>query len=113
MFRTLDRAWVKTLPQSIPAASDYDQSLNATIEIGPGRTDKDKVRLFKLPWMIIASVDAYPNLFDEERALAFDWVDAYLSERSELDQAVSTDGNWIAAELLMALRDLAGENMFR
>jgi hypothetical protein len=109
----MDRAWVKTLPQSIPAASDYDQSLNATIEIGPGRTDKDKVRLFKLPWMIIASVDAYPNLFDEERALAFDWVDAYLSERSELDQAVSTDGNWIAAELLMALRDLAGENMFR
>jgi len=108
----IDRIWLASLPSSIPSAKDKEDSLNATIDIGSGRTDKDKVRQFKLPWIIVATVDAYPSGSLQERAAGFDCLDTYLGQ-PEPDEEVSGEGNWVAAGFLLALRHLAGDDVLR
>jgi hypothetical protein len=112
-LREIDQLWLESLPQVVPSASEKEESLNATIEVTAGTIDKDEVRLYKLPWIIVATVDAYPNGTRKQQAIAFDWLDTYLGARGQLDDEVAGEGNWVAAELLIALRHFLGEEVLR
>ena len=56
-----------------------------------------------LPWMLIATVDAYPNGTIFQKARARNWINAALSKHSVLTADANTE-NWKRAELLYALK---------
>ena len=63
----------------------------------------DHFKQIELPWMLIATVDAYPSGDVSEKGRARNWIDAALSEHSVLT-ADATTNEWWRAELLYALK---------
>jgi len=109
-LRYLDRNWLSGLPSEPPEALDMEYNFT---ELRGSNTERiDHFSQMKLPWMLIATVDAYPSgdIFQKGRARS--WVDAALSKRSVLT-ADADPNNWARAEVLYALkyvgRGLAGE----
>ena len=68
----------------------------------------DSVRRYKLPWALIATVDAYQNGKEDEQAFAVEFIERALHRPSELTRAVAPAPH-TAAELLLSLRHLQGE----
>jgi hypothetical protein len=101
-LRELDQDWLSSLPPDPPeAASRIEQNY---VELrGSNRARIDHFVQTKLPWMLIATIDAYPagDVFQKGRAR--NWIDAALSEHSVLTADASTN-NWWRAELLYALK---------
>ena len=78
---------------------------------GSNKERVDRFQQITLPWMLIATVDAYPSGDVFQKARARNWIDAALTEHSVLTADASTN-NWWRAELLYALkyvRKLAAE----
>jgi hypothetical protein len=67
----------------------------------------DTVRRYKLPWALIATIDAFPNAGDEERATALEFIDQAIRRPSELIRSVAPAPH-MAAEVLLGLRYLQG-----
>ena len=63
----------------------------------------DHFQQITLPWMLIATVDAYSSGGIFQKARARDWIDAALSEHSVLTADANTN-NWWRAEFLYALK---------
>jgi hypothetical protein len=63
----------------------------------------DHFSQIKLPWMLIATIDAYPSGDIFQKGRARNWIDAALSEHGVLTADASTN-NWWRAELLYALK---------
>jgi hypothetical protein len=97
-LRELDRDWLSSLPRTPPEAPLEEGSY---VEFG-GRFDH--FQQITLPWMLIATVDAYPSGDIFQRARTRNWIDSALSERSVLAADADTTTNWWRAELLYALK---------
>ena len=68
----IDQEWLDSLPSSPPSASDADKDYY-WIESKDG-TYLDGYVQVKLPWMLIATVDAYPSGNTLQRASALQWL---------------------------------------
>jgi hypothetical protein len=92
--------WLDNLPQSPVPASLGE---NTYVEIKRvGTVQIDHFVQLKMPWMLIATVDAYGNgsIFQKVRALT--WIERTLSHES-IKNADTEPKNWWRAELLIAL----------
>jgi len=74
--------------------------------------ETDTVRYYVLPWVVIATVDAYKYGGFRQRIEALRLVDAVIADLETFAEAFRAEERpWIAAEYLIALRYLAGENL--
>jgi hypothetical protein len=101
-LRELDRDWLSSLPRTPPEASFQEGSYVEMRGSNKGRIDH--FQQITLPWMLIATVDAYPSGDIFQRARARNWIDSALSERSVLAADADTTTNWWRAELLYVLK---------
>lgn len=109
----VDRLWLQTLPSPIPSAIDPEASYITIFDQLGKPIHTDDTRYYPLQWAIVATVDAYPNGTIRERAAALGWIENALKFPGPLDKVSGTkEDDWIAAELVTALRYLAGEKFF-
>lgn len=100
----IDREWIRSLPQAVPGGADNDAS-SREIENKKGLSIyTDSSRYFALPWLIVATADAYPSGTTAERARALDQLEHSLVALEPAEQAALKWGEYVAAELLIALR---------
>ena len=100
-LRDLDRDWLSSLPRDPPEATAMEGDF--VVLRGSNIARIDHFKQIELPWMLIATVDAYPSGDVFEKGRARNWIDAALSEHSVLTADASTN-NWWRAELLYALK---------
>jgi len=100
-LRDLDRDWLSSLPRDPPEATAMEGDF--VVLRGSNIARIDHFKQIELPWMLIATVDAYPSGDVSEKGRARNWIDAALSEHSVLTADASTN-NWWRAELLYALK---------
>jgi hypothetical protein len=99
----IDQQWLEQLPANVNAASDGE---NYYIEMeGSGSSAIDTFVQIKVPWMMVATVDAFENGSVLQRARALNWLERTLRTDS-LQNADANAKNWWRAELLYALRHL-------
>jgi hypothetical protein len=72
---------------------------------------RDPSSQFPLQWSIVATVDAYPSGTSLQKAKAIVWLDNIAENFEDLAKGVIGETDWIAAELLIALRYLQGEKV--
>lgn len=102
-LRDLDQDWLSSLPPAPPEASSYEDNY---VEMrGSNNERMDRFQQIRLPWMLIATVDAYSSGGIFQKARARNWIDAALSEHSVLTADANTN-NWWRAEFLYALKYL-------
>jgi hypothetical protein len=101
----IEKEWLANLPPNAPIAGAKDQNF---VWISPraGAFHKDDFTQIRLPWMLIATADAYGagNYFERTRALL--WMEQALSQESVIHADMQPD-NWWRAELLLALHYVA------
>lgn len=100
----IDQEWLDSLPSSPPSASDADKDYY-WIESKDG-TYLDGYVQVKLPWMLIATVDAYPSGNTLQRASTLQWLEFALQQQSVVAADIEPT-NWWRAELLYALKYVA------
>jgi hypothetical protein len=101
-----DRQWLKNLPPVPPTAADFESPV-VTIFDGQEPIQTDDTRYYTLPLTIAAIRAAYGNGDWLGRAHALAWLERALEPKGIVDQLGSTKKtDWIAAELLVALRGL-------
>jgi len=59
-----------------------------------------------LVWLIAATIDAYASGNIVERAFALSWLERVIASEPLEQVKADSDDNWIAAELLIALKGL-------
>jgi hypothetical protein len=97
---SLDNDWISSLPDRVIAASDGENTY-VELEGVHGRAIDHTVQL-KLPWMLVATVDAYPQGDLLHRVHAMEWLENSLNHQSVVN-ADSVDAAWWRAELLYSL----------
>jgi hypothetical protein len=99
----VDQAWLDNLPASAVPASLGE---NYYVEIKQSSTRQiDHFVQLTMPWMLIATVDAYPNGNLLQKARALSWVERTLGHES-VKNADAEQENWWRGELLIALNHL-------
>lgn len=102
----LDRLWLRNLPASIPRPDDFEISAKTVFRRQNEPIQTDETRYYTLPWLIAATIDAYPKGNIVERAFALAWLErAFEARPLELLKADDSD-EWIVALLLIALDEL-------
>jgi hypothetical protein len=97
---TLDSDWIGTLPERLIPAPEGEN--NYIVLAGANARAIDHFVQFKLPWMLIATVDAYPQGDLLHRVRAMEWLEKSLNQPSVVGaDAESTD--WWRAEFLYSL----------
>ena len=101
----LKKDWLHNLPEVSPAKGE-DQNL-VWITLRVGAPIEDKTLQITLPWMLIATADAYGagNYFERTRALL--WMERALDQEAVIHANTQVQ-NWWRAEFLLALRYVAG-----
>jgi hypothetical protein len=100
-LRDLDQDWLSSLPPAPPEASSHEANY---VEMRGSNNERvDRFQQIRLPWMLIATVDAYSSGGIFQKARARNWIDAALSEHSVLTADANTN-NWWRAEFLYALK---------
>jgi hypothetical protein len=97
----IDKEWLNALPDyGIPA----EQGENFYVELlgGAGVRGIDHFVQLKVPWMLIATVDAFHDGNILERSEALYWIERTLSDKS-VHSADADQNNWWRAELLYSL----------
>jgi len=97
----LDKLWLDTLPK-LPIPVDEADRVYRYYRTQDGLANDDYVQI-KLPWLLVATADAYPSGDLLQRAKALRWLDEALDQRSVQDADTKPE-NWWRAELLFALR---------
>jgi hypothetical protein len=100
---TLDRAWLDALDGSLVESDDLEQS-DGTIFMPSGPPVNDRTRHIKLPWAILGTLAAYKNGTAWQRAKAIAWFERTV--QSELLTRSVRNRPWVAAELLISLKEL-------
>ena len=103
----IDRLWLDELPEEPPGPGDFKSS-SRTIHATDGRPiQSDDTRHYELPWSVLATLDAYPSGTPGQRTTALRWIERVLA-RPDPAAGIAGDDNdaWIAAELLLAFRQL-------
>lgn len=103
LLAATDSAWLDEIDYTIVDANDTDVS-NTYIELMDGALDFDRTRHYKLQWQLVATVDAYPRGDKVQRAAAVQWIETILTP--ELAGPEVRSKNWVASELLYALKYL-------
>lgn len=97
----LDGEWLDSLPERTITAGESE---NSYVEIATGRgVSIDHFVQIKLPWVLAATVDAFPNGTRLQRAKAQQWIENALDHESTV-AADTVQSNWWRSELLYALR---------
>jgi hypothetical protein len=102
-LRDLYRHWLKDLPSDITDANSTEVS-NTYLTLSSGALDFDRTRHYSLQWSLIATVDAYEAGTLPQRAAALQWIERILTPG--LVSPEVRNQNWVAAELLYALKHL-------
>jgi len=102
-LHALDQKWLAGLQSNPPEASTSEENY---VELRGSNIERiDHFLQLKLPWMLIATVDAYPNGELFQRGRARNWIDIAVSDNGVLTADANTN-NWWRAELLYALKYL-------
>jgi hypothetical protein len=97
----VDKEWLDNLPEKRIAASDVE---NNYLELkGPTRVLLDHFVQIKLPWVLIATGDAYESGDVWEKGKALRWIETNISDKG-VTSADANENNWWRAELLYALK---------
>jgi hypothetical protein len=101
----LKKEWLANLPSNVPTAGASNQSF-VWIRPRVGAPVKDDYVQIVLPWMLIATADAYGagDYFECTNALL--WMEQALSQESVIHADTQVD-NWARAEFLLALHYVA------
>lgn len=99
-----DETLMDQLPSVLPKPNDWDE-LNDFINVSDSSLVKESLRCLILPWLLIAAVDTYPHIKLWQRVKALEFVENLIRELDDMDFEISQE-NWIAAEMLIALRQL-------
>lgn len=97
---SLDKEWISSLPARTIAASDGEN--NYIVLGGASATAIDHFVQIKLPWMLVATVDAYPQADLMHRVRAMEWLEKSLNDRSVVNSD-AVDTSWWRAELEYSL----------
>jgi hypothetical protein len=100
---SIDQEWLDNIPASpIPASLGE----NNYIEIKSGATKQiDHFVQLTMPWMLMATIDSYPQGSWDQKIKALAWIEQTLSHES-IRNADAEQGNWWRAELLISLNHL-------
>jgi hypothetical protein len=109
-IKQLKKEWLHDLPSRVPAASDASQSF-VWIKLRAGAPFKDDYVQIALPWMLIATADAYNAGTYSERTRTLLWMERALYQESVLHADTQVE-NWWRAEFLLALRYIVGPYAF-
>jgi hypothetical protein len=99
---SLDRDWAAMLPFPPPHGKLYETSGDIVMVDTKGHRQQDPTRHMVLPWVLIASADAFPNLSEKDRSQVIYWIDQLFAGQ-EIDTGWATSKPWRSAELLFAL----------
>lgn len=101
---SLDNDWISSLPNRAITASDAEN--NYVEQEGASARAIDHFVQLKLPWMLVATVDAYPQADFKRRVRAMEWLENSLNHPSVVNAEANTDtmdAAWWRAELLYSL----------
>lgn len=104
-----DSAWMANLPSKLPAPNDGFSSGQEVI-VGEQTAIPDPTHHFLLPWLIIGTADAYHQGSLSQRAQASRLFNE-IPEKRRVISAELKDMPWLAAETVIALRQLEGEDI--
>jgi hypothetical protein len=102
-IKELEKEWLNSLPSKFP---DAQQSF-VGVKLRVGGSISEPFVQITLPWLLIATADAYGtgNYFERTRALL--WMEHALDQESVI-HADTQVNDWWRAEFLLALRYVAG-----
>jgi hypothetical protein len=102
--KDIDESWMRDLPADIPGPTEM---LSNTVNVAMANNAfvQDTTRQISLPWIIIATVDAYQNGTLRDQARASNWFRRLASQIGPQLRVVMTS-SWASAELAIALRYL-------
>ena len=101
--RALDMEWLENLPQRRIAASDEERIKGEGELRTPTGSVYDHFIQFPLPWILVATTDAYASGDLWQRSKALQWVETNATDET-VKTSDSSENNWWRAELLYALR---------
>jgi len=102
-----DTDWMAELPADLPAAGDVLIS-GEPVRITLTEIARDGTHMFAYPWLIIGTLDAYPQGDLAQRAQAIRLMNDTPRERDAV-RLEAQNKSWVAAEFLIALRYLRGD----
>lgn len=100
-YTQLESDWLNHLPTAVPSAADAENDYY-WIKSKDGFHNDNFVQI-KLPWLLIATADAYSSGTILQQAYALRWLERALNQESVINADTQTD-NWWRAELLFAIR---------
>jgi len=109
--RDIDAEWMRDLPADVPKPGDFDTN---PIFVAMSNTSwlQDNVRQLRLPWTIIATVDAYQNGALSDQARANKWFRQLTNQIGpQVGTLMSSNLSWAASELTIALRYLGRKQL--
>jgi hypothetical protein len=104
-----DGDWMARLPEQLPRAGDVAIS-GQPVQITVNEFARDGTHMFAFPWLIVATIDAYPQGDLVQRAQAL----ALLNQTPREQDGVRFEADrkpWVAAEFLIGLRYLRGDDV--
>jgi hypothetical protein len=96
----IDREWLDNLPRRPISVSEHENSY-VLVSTKAGVSIDHFVQI-KLPWLLVATVDAFPNGDVIQRARATGWLETQLNQADVL-AADTVAQNWWRAEVLYSL----------
>jgi hypothetical protein len=100
----LAEAWMASLPETIPPADAADPPSLYDITSTYGVSNDHFVQI-SLPWLIIATVDAYPHVGVRGQIRGLMWLTKAM-ESGQLGTSDTSPESWWRAEVLVSLRYL-------
>jgi hypothetical protein len=104
-----DASWMANLPAELPMPKDENSSAQFVITLQNGPF-ADPTHLFLLPWLLIGTADAYGKGTVSQRAQAARLFHQ-IEDRSDVITHDLKDMPWLAAETLIGLRYLRGDDV--
>ena len=101
----LQQEWLKSLPAT-PIPTSIVENLYVEIRSQAGVTNIDHFVQITLPWMLIATTDAFGGGSIMERAKAIQWLEMQINKTGLLNSDAETK-HWWRAEMSIAVNHLA------
>jgi serine/threonine protein kinase len=102
----IDRLWRQNLPALGPDAKTHEQS---TLLLSDGRTEITNNNVMQ--WAIVATAHTLVSASEAERRVTDAWMNGILDDIDNIALGVLDNTDWVAAELLIALRQYKGETV--
>jgi len=108
---SLDKNWLQSMPSNVPPALAFEIAAHQ-VDIGPNPDyiAMDHVRYYIIPWVIIATKDAFESGTISERTRGVEWLREIIKNENELERQALKQP-WVAAEYLISFRYLQGEKV--